>query len=90
MVKKVGQEVAKSRLLAQIAMGAGNGDKSWARSISNIWSEFLRCVYYMEAQHENLEKDMQEEYKRFSHLRPKMTIQQDGSLKVTGIPNSSL
>ena len=90
MVKKVGQEVSKARLLAQIAMAAGNNDKSWARSISNIWNEFLRCSYYMEAEHENLEKDMLEEYKKFSHLRPKMTIQADGSLKVTGIPPQSL
>lgn len=90
MQKKVGQEVAKARLLAQIAVGTGGSDKVWTRSISNIWNEFLRSVYYLETEHEDLEKDMQEEYKKFSHLRPQMVVQQDGSLKVTGIPQSAL
>ena len=90
MTKKVGQEVSKARLLAQIAVGSGNGDKTWTRSISNIWNEYLRAVYYQQAQHEDLERDMLDEYKKFSHLRPKMVIQPDGSIKVTGIPKSSI
>jgi hypothetical protein len=90
MIKKVGQEVAQARLLAQIAIGAGGEDKSWSRSISNIWNEYLRAVYYQQAQHEDLERDMQDEYKKFSHLRPKMVIQEDGSLRVTGIPKSAI
>jgi hypothetical protein len=86
MTKKVGQKVAEARLLAQIAMGVGDDDKSWSRSISSIWNDYLRAVYYQEASHKDLEKDMQEEYKKFSHLRPKMVIQKDGSIQVVGIP----
>lgn len=85
--KKTSQEVAKARLLAQIAIATGsNGDKTWSRTISNIWNDFLRSVYYLEAEHEDLEKDMLEEYQKIKHLRPKITKQKDGSLKVTGLP----
>ena len=86
MQKKVGQEAAKTRLLAQIALGVGGEDQSWVRSISEIWNECLRTMYYQEAVHKNLEKDMQEEYRKFSHIRPIMTIQKDGSISVGGIP----
>ena len=88
MRNKVGQEVYKSKLLAHIAMGSGNGDKTWARSISNIWNDYLRSVYYQEAEHEDLEKNMQEEYAKMAHLKPKLVIQEDGSLKVIGIPKT--
>lgn len=87
MQKKVGQEVAKARLLAQIAIATGgNGDKTWSRSISNIWNDFLRSVYYLEAEHEDLEKDMLVEYDKIKNLRPKITKLKDGTLKVTGLP----
>lgn len=90
MQKKVSLDVSKAKLLAQIAMGASNGDPKWERTVSSIWKEYLRAAYCLEAEHEDLEKDMQAEYKKFSHLRPKLVIQKDGSLKVTGIPKAVL
>lgn len=88
MQKKVGQEISKNKLLAQIAIGAGGEDKSWQRTINTIWKEYLRSMYYQEAEHEDLEKNMQDEYNTFKHIRPKMVIQKDGSIEVTGIPKS--
>ena len=90
MQKKVGLEVSKAKLLAQIAMGVGGADQTWERTVSTIWKEFLRSIYHLDAEHEDLEKNMQEEYNKFRHIRPKMTVQKDGSLKVAGIPKSVL
>jgi hypothetical protein len=86
MHKRVSQKVSEAKLLAQIAMGVGGEDKNWNRTISALWNEYLRGVYYKEHEHKNLELDMQQEYKKFSHLRPKMVIQKDGSLQVVGLP----
>lgn len=86
MQKKVGQKVAHAKLLAQVAMGLGEGDKQWARTISNTWNAYVRSMYYKIAEHENLEKDMQEEYKLMANFKPKVTLDKDGKATVTGIP----
>jgi len=90
MTKKIGREVAQVKLLAQIASASGGSDKSWVRTISSIWKDYLRSSYHLEAEHENLENDMLEEYKKFAHIRPKLVIEKDGTLKVKGIPKSAL
>ena len=88
MQQRVSQEISKNKLLAQIAMGAGDGDKSWQSNIKTIWSEYIRAINYQRAEYEDLEKDMQSEYNKFKHLRPKMVIQKNGSIELTGIPKS--
>jgi hypothetical protein len=90
MQKKVGQEIAVTRLLAQVAIAGGNGDKSWTRSISNVFNDYVRSMYYMEAEHEDLEKSMLQQYNKLKHLRPKLSITKEGNLRVTGIPGSML
>ena len=44
MQKKVGQEIAVTRLLAQVAIAGGNGDKSWTRAISNVFNDYIRSL----------------------------------------------
>ena len=90
MHKKGGQEIAKTKLLAQIAISSGGSDKSWARNISNIWGDYLRATYYLEAEREELQQDLTEQYKQFSHLRPKLVIAKGGGLALKGIPKSKL
>jgi len=90
MQKQVNKEVSKAKLLAQMAMTNSGGDKTSERNVSTIWKEYLRAMYYLDSEHEDLEKNMQQEYNKFKNLRPTMSIQKDGSIKVTGLPTSVL
>ena len=86
MQRKSAKEIASTKLLAQIAMSAGGQDKSWARSVSNIWTDYLRATYHLDNEKEDMEKKMLADYKKFAHLKPKVKIDKDGALTVTGIP----
>lgn len=87
MRKKANQELTHSRLLAQVAMGVGgSGNKSWSRSITNTWNAYVRAMTYTTSEIEEIEKDLQEEYKLIAHLRPTVEIAKDGSLTLHGIP----
>ena len=90
MTKKVGREIAATKLLAQVASAAGGGDKKWERAVANIWNDYLRATYYLEAEQENLEQDMLAEYKKFAHIRPTLVIEKDGTMAVKGVPKSVL
>jgi hypothetical protein len=90
MQKKVGQETSVTKLLAQIAVAEGNGDKSWVRSITTTFNDYLRSMYYLEAEHEDLEQDMLQQYNKFKHIRPKLVIEKDGKIVVRGVPKSVL
>jgi hypothetical protein len=86
MQKKVSQEINRTKLVAQVAMGVGDGNKSWSRSISAMWNEYVRSMYNLESEFQDTEENMRKEYAKMSHLRPKMIIQPDKSLRVVGIP----
>lgn len=90
MQKKAGREVTFARLVAQIALSAGNGDKTWSSSISNIWKDYTRAMNYQEAEHKDIEQDLLEQYKKFAHIRPHLFASKDGKLQVKGIPKSVL
>ena len=90
MQKRAGKEIAQTKLLAQIAMAEGQGDKSWVRNVSNIWTDFLRSTYHLDSEKDDLEKNMLAEYKKFKHLKPTVKIDKTGALSVSGIPTDVL
>lgn len=88
MTKKVSREVSEVRLLAQIAVAQGGSDKYWAKTISDIWRDYVNGSYYLEAEKKTVEVDMISEYNKFRHLRPVLEVRKDGVLTVKGIPKS--
>jgi hypothetical protein len=86
MQRKVGKEILRDKLLAYAASAVGNGDKQWSKTISETWNAYTRAAYYLEAEFENIEKDMLTEYNKFKHIRPKVKIGKDGSVEVSGVP----
>jgi len=87
MQKRAGKEIAQTRLLAQITVAQGGGDKSWARTVTNIWTDYLRSTYHLDSEKESMEQNMLADYNRFKHLKPEVKIDKTGAITVSGIPN---
>lgn len=79
------KNIQHAKLLSQIAIGSGAGDKNWFNNINNIWNDYLNLECGTVEEIRDREQDMATEYEKYRYLRPKLTIGADGSLTLTGI-----
>lgn len=73
-----------AKLLTQVAIGTGAGDKDWFNNINSIWSEFVNLECGSISEVKDRENEMRKEYEKYRYLKPKITMGKNG-LEVTGL-----
>lgn len=79
LTKKVVKEVSFNKILAQIAIGVGGAEsQNWSREIGQMWSNYANQAFYMEDEVSKRESDMQEEFKIWRKVTPKVRVTEKG------------
>lgn len=86
LTKRSKKEVALNSLMAHMASEIPTSPSpEWRRSISNLWNNYVNMAYFLEDELEIRERDMQEEFERWRHVRPTVHKDKNGRLIIKGL-----
>jgi hypothetical protein len=65
---------------------SGASDAKEVNDVISIWNNYVNLETFQEDESNQREIDMQEEYKRWSIVKPKLVKAADGKYTVVGLP----
>lgn len=86
LIKRASKEVYLNKIIAQIAQNTAGTSKEISQAVTNSWNEYVNHAFFLEDKKQQRENDMQDEYKFWKKIKPKLKISKTGALSVTGLP----
>lgn len=84
LTKRANKDIAFNKILAHLAI-FNSGNKENEKNISSMWSSYVSAACYLEDEIEARELHMEEEFKYWKTLTPKLYKNEEGHVMVSGI-----
>lgn len=85
LLKRAHREVNKASLWSLIAHASGPPEREWSTRVNAAFKRFTLNELFLEDTETSFERDMREEYEAIRKTSPRIHIESDGKLAVTGL-----
>lgn len=85
LLYKANKEVTKNKIFVQSSLITAAAHSEIQKKLIESWNEYVNMELYLEEQKVEQERSMQEEYEYWKMVKPKISKDEKGNFKVSGI-----